>query len=63
VNVSIEYGLKNVTFQWGIIKKSLQIFASFQVDPTGEVSNSFIEDYDAVLKFMNAEKQNRKLNR
>ena len=32
----------------------------FLVDPSGEVSNFLVEDYDAVLKFMNVEKQNKK---
>jgi len=29
------------------------------VNPTGVVSNFLLEDYDAVLKFMNVEMQNK----
>ena|GEM_PF-5148653 len=31
------------------------------VGPTGQVSNHLLEDYNAVLNFMNAETQNKKL--
>lgn len=31
------------------------------VDPSGEVSNFLIKDYDAVLNFMNVEKRKKKL--
>lgn len=31
------------------------------VNPSGEVSNFLVEDYDAVLSFMNAETQRKKL--
>jgi len=30
--------------------------------PSGEMSNFLIEDYEAVMKFMNAEKQTKDLN-
>jgi len=33
----------------------------FSVDPTGEMSNFLIEDYDAVLKFMNTGMPKKKL--
>jgi hypothetical protein len=33
-----------------------------QVAPTGEVSNFLLEDFDAVLKFMNAKMQKKKLS-
>jgi hypothetical protein len=33
-----------------------------QVAPTGEVSNFLAEDYESVLKFMNAEVQKKKLS-
>jgi hypothetical protein len=31
------------------------------VNPTGKMSNFLLEDYDAVLKFMNAEMPKKKL--
>ena len=31
------------------------------VHPTGEMSNSLIEDYEAVLKFIDAETQKKKV--
>jgi hypothetical protein len=34
---------------------------SRKVNPSGEVSNFLVEDYDAVLSFMNAETQRKKL--
>jgi hypothetical protein len=44
------------------IKKENNHFCSppCYVDPTGEVSNFIIEDFEAVLKFMNAEVQKKK---
>ena len=40
--------------------KTLQ-FLPFKVENPGEVSNLIVEDYDAVLSFMNAETQKKKL--
>jgi hypothetical protein len=40
----------------------LSVLPLLLVDPTGEVSNFLFEDFDAVLKFMNAEMQKKKLS-
>jgi hypothetical protein len=31
------------------------------VNPTGKMSNLLVEDFDAVMNFMNAERQKKKL--
>ena len=41
-------------------KRDVKITSLF-VNPSGEVSNFLVEDYDAVLSFMNAETQKKKL--
>jgi hypothetical protein len=44
-----------------INQRFTESYLFLKVENHGEVSNFLVEDYDAVLSFMNAETQNKKL--
>ena len=43
-------------------KKNCIFCMQFFVNPTGEVSNFLVEDFDAVLEFMNEDSKNMRYN-
>ncbi len=54
---------KLMVVKWYQKEKALLINSArlFSVHPSGKVSNFLLEDYEGVLKFMNAENQKKKL--